>query len=124
LSEWSEIGSRLKRVRERVDAACDRAGREPSSVRLIGVSKKKPQEAIRAAFEAGLTDFGENYVQEFVQKCDVLSAAGIDPVWHFIGQLQSRKVRMLKGRVDWIHSLDRTSQIVELKKRFDMPVNE
>ena len=117
------IDERLQAVRTRIVAACERSGRDPARVRLIGVSKKKPVEAIKAAFLAGLHDFGENYVQEFVEKHDALQHSGITPQWHFIGQLQSRKVRLLKGRVGWIHSVDRESQVKEIAKRFEQPVS-
>ena len=104
----ADIGGNLRRVRERIDAACRRAGRDPGSVTLIAVSKKKPTEDILEACAEGATDFGENYVQELTEKIRVLEeneeAERIR--WHMIGHLQKNKVKYLIGRTTLIHSVD------------------
>ena len=81
------------------------AGRDPGSVTLVAVSKSKPAELLRAAATAGVTDFGENYLQEALAKQDVL--ADLELRWHYIGGLQSNKTRAVAERFDWVHSIDR-----------------
>jgi pyridoxal phosphate enzyme (YggS family) len=85
-------------------AAID-AGREPESVRLVAVSKKHPVAAILEAARAGQRDFGENFVQEGVQKIE--QSGRDDLVWHFIGHLQSNKTRDAAEYFDWVHTIDR-----------------
>jgi len=99
------IAARLAEVRGRIAAAARSAGRDPEAVRLVGVSKRQPAEAVRAALDAGLRDFGENFVQEALDKMDAL---GETPArWHFIGALQSNKTAAVAERFDWVHSVDR-----------------
>jgi pyridoxal phosphate enzyme (YggS family) len=81
------------------------AGRDPASITLIAVSKTQSAESVRSAATAGVTDFGENYVQEALDKMDRLP--DIAAHWHFIGGLQSNKTRSVAERFDWIHSVDR-----------------
>jgi len=119
----SQIIIGLQVVRARIQDACQRAGRNPASLRLIGVSKRKPFEAVIRAMDNGLIDFGENYVQEFKDKQEHLAQIDYRPVWHFIGQLQTRKVKYLNNRVHWIHSIDRERLVLEIERRFDSPVN-
>ena len=82
------IENNLAQIRARIDAAASAADRDPESVLLLAVSKKKPVEDIRIAYAAGQRAFGENYLQEAMQKIDAL--AGLDISWHFIGAIQSR----------------------------------
>jgi len=89
---------------ERISAACRRSGRRREDVRLVAVSKTHPPELIRAAFEAGLRDFGENRVQE--AKSKRLELADLDATWHLVGHLQSNKARAARELFDWVHSLD------------------
>jgi PLP dependent protein len=99
------IADNVARVRERIAAACARAGRSPNDVRLMAVSKTHPASAIREAFAAGVTLFGENRVQEFVEKAPELS--GIGAQFHLIGHLQSNKAAKaaeLFGGVDSVDS--------------------
>jgi len=99
------IAARLAELRGRIAAAARSAGRDPEAVRLVGVSKRQPAEAVRAALDAGLRDFGENFVQEALDKMDAL---GETPArWHFIGALQSNKTAAVAERFDWVHSVDR-----------------
>jgi len=98
------IGANLERVRERIAAAAHAAARRPEDVRLVAVSKTFPAEAVRAAYEAGQRDFGENKVQEALQK--IGETADIRIAWHLIGHLQSNKARKAAGAFAAIHSID------------------
>ena len=110
-----DIATNLQRIRDRIAAACARCGRDPAGVRLVAVSKTHPLSAIQAARAAGQTLFGENYVQEFLAKADCMAP----PVeWHFLGHLQSNKVKTLAGRVTLIHSLDRLSLAEEIDRQW------
>lgn len=99
------IADNLQRVRERIDAACIQAGRQPSEVRLLAVSKTFDAAAVRAAYDAGQRTFGENYIQEGVDKIAALSHLDIE--WHCIGPIQSNKTRPVAAHFDWVHSVDR-----------------
>jgi len=96
---------RLAAVLARIEAAARRAGRDPSGVRLLAVSKQQPIEAIAAAADAGQREFGENYVREGVAKVEALRDRQL--VWHFIGQLQANKTREVAEHFQWVHTLDR-----------------
>ena len=96
----------LQMVRARIVRAAERAGRDPGSVRLLAVSKQQPAAMVRAAATAGQTEFGENYVQEGIDKVAALAdVPGL--AWHFIGQLQGNKTREVAGCFDWVHTVDR-----------------
>ena len=103
----------LAEVRERISAACARAGRDPASVTLVAVSKTKPVELLREAVAAGQRSFGENYAQEFRDKHEELP----DLDWHFIGSLQTNKVKYVAGKASLVHTCDRLSLAQELSKR-------
>ena len=113
-----DVASNLHSVRSRIDAAARRAGRDPSTVQLIAVSKTFSADHVRAAFEAGHRDFGENKVQEALQK--IALTADIDVRWHLIGHLQSNKARKAAGPFACVHSIDS----VELLRRFDAAAAE
>lgn len=98
------LRARLSGVRDRIARAARRVGREPSSVRLVAVSKTFPLDQIRAASEAGQLDFGENKVQEALPKISATSSLGLR--WHLLGHLQSNKVRKVVSSFDTIHSID------------------
>jgi PLP dependent protein len=108
-----EVKDGLAEVRERMDAACARSRRDPSSVTLVAVSKTKPVELLKEAIAAGQKSFGENYAQEFREKLDLLP--GLD--WHFIGALQTNKVKYVAGKAALVHTCDRLSLAAELSKR-------
>jgi len=108
-----DVASRLEQVRARIGQAARRAGRNPSDVRLIAVSKTFPIAAVRAAYEAGQRDFGENRVQEALQK--IAAAADMDIRWHLVGHLQSNKARKAAEACALIHSIDS----VDLLRRVD-----
>lgn len=93
----------LRTVEEKVRKACERAGRDPKEVTLIAVSKTKPIEMVQEAYDAGKRDFGENKAQEMKQKYEVMPK---DIRWHFIGHLQTNKIKYLLGRTCLIHSVD------------------
>lgn len=109
------VAENLGKIRERIRQAALRAGRDPESVRLVAVSKTKPAAAIEEAFGCGQQIFGENYVQELVGKKAELPT-GVS--WHFIGNLQSNKVRQIAGMVDLIHSVDRLSLAAEIDRQW------
>lgn len=100
--ESAELQRGIAEVRTRIDAASARAGRRPEEVRLIGVTKKVPPEMVRRAAEAGLTEFGENYVQELAQKRE----AAPDATWHFIGRLQGNKVQKVLDTADLVQTVE------------------
>jgi pyridoxal phosphate enzyme (YggS family) len=104
VSDDVDVAARLEAVRERIAAACGRAGRDAADVVLLGASKSQPVARLRAAFDAGLTVFGENRVQEAQRKAAELPAA-ID--WHLIGPLQSNKAAAAAALFSTVHSLDR-----------------
>ena len=112
----SAVADGLARVRERVARAAVLASRDPSTVRLVAVSKTKPSEAIREAYAAGQRDFGENYAQELAEKADALADLP-DLSWHFIGHLQSNKAKLVAPRAHLIHAVDSVSLARELAKR-------
>ena len=101
---FEEIPARLARVREKIADAAGRSGRGPGDVRLIAVSKTHPIDAVHAAAEAGQLDFGENKVQEALQKMAQSSDTRLR--WHLIGHLQSNKARKAAGVVHYLHSVD------------------
>ena len=97
----------VNHVRSRIRHAAIAAGREPAAVTLVAVTKAQTAETIRLAATAGVTDFGENYLQEALPKMDQLAALALH--WHFIGGIQSNKTRAIAERFDWVHSIDRLS---------------
>ncbi len=111
----TRIAANLARVRERIQAAAERSGRDPQRVTLVVVTKTRTLEEIRAAVEAGAADLGENYVQELVAKARELGGAPVR--WHAIGHVQTNKVRMLAPVVSLVHSLDSLKLAQELDRR-------
>ncbi|RZS58367.1 YggS family pyridoxal phosphate-dependent enzyme [Sphaerotilus mobilis] len=101
------ITSRLGTVRTRLDQACQQAGRPVADVQLLAVSKTQPADAVRAAHAAGQCAFGENYVQEALDKIAALADLRAQLSWHLIGPLQSNKTRVVAEAFDWVHSIDR-----------------
>ena len=99
-------------VRSRIRQAALAAGRDPAAVTLVAVTKAQTAETIRLAATAGVTDFGENYLQEASAKMDQLADLALR--WHFIGGIQSNKTRAIAERFDWVHSIDRLSTVRRL----------
>ncbi|RMI02728.1 YggS family pyridoxal phosphate-dependent enzyme [Stutzerimonas nitrititolerans] len=101
----STIANNIAKVAARIREAAQAAGRDPDTVGLLAVSKTQPAEAIREANGAGLSDFGENYLQEALEKQARLADLAL--TWHFIGPIQSNKTRAIAEHFDWVHSVDR-----------------
>ena len=103
------ISAQLDQVRASIAEAAQHAGRNPASVALLAVSKTFGPRAVIEAADAGQREFGENYVQEVLEKIAAVKASRPDLalVWHFIGPLQSNKTRAIAEQVDWVHSVDR-----------------
>jgi len=99
----SELLKRYQNVQQRIAKACKTYGRQESSVTLLAVSKTKPLQDIQALSKAGQKAFGENYVQEAIDK--ITQEPDLD--WHFIGPIQSNKTRLIAENINWVHSLDR-----------------
>ena len=97
----------VNHVRSRMNNAAMSAGRDPASVTLIAVTKGQTAESVRQAATAGVTDFGESYLQEALPKMEEL--ADLPLRWHFIGGIQSNKTRAIAERFAWVHSVDRLS---------------
>ena len=108
------IGERLGEVLARIEAAARAAGRDPSAVSLLAVSMTWRADVVRAAAAAGQRAFGENYVQEGVDKVEALRDLGLE--WHFIGPLQSNKTRPVANAFDWVHGIDR----IKIAERLSM----
>jgi PLP dependent protein len=109
------LAENLKTVLDKIHAASLKAGRDPASVRLVAVSKTKPADLVDEAARSGQFLFGENYVQELMAKAGEVSER---VEWHFIGHLQSNKVRQLAGLVTMIHSVDRFSLAEEIDRQW------
>ena len=103
------IQQNIEQVTTQIRNAEHKCGREPHSVQLLAVSKTKPNQAISEALKAGQKAFGENYVQEGVEKIAYFSEhySDADIIWHFIGPIQSNKTRPVAENFDWVHSVDR-----------------
>jgi hypothetical protein len=109
------IADALVAVRERITLAAERSGRDPSTVKLVAVSKGKSVEAIREAYAAGQRLFGENYAQELEEKAAALPDLSIE--WHFIGHLQTNKAKVVAGRAHVVHTVHSRELAAELGKR-------
>jgi PLP dependent protein len=105
----------VNHVRSRINHAAKEAGRDPACVTLVAVTKSQPAESLRAAATAGVTDFGENYLQEALAKMDQLGSLAAH--WHFIGAVQSNKTRAIAERFEWVHSIDRLSIVRRLSEQ-------
>jgi len=112
----------LKKVYEAISVAAEISGREGQNIKLVAVSKRKPAEDILRFRRAGVVSFGENYVQEFLEKYEILKDEDIN--WHFIGHLQSNKVKYIVDKVFMIHTVDKLSLAREIQKqaeKHDLP---
>ncbi len=98
------VRENLKKIRENIEKACNKVGRDSSEVTLLAVSKTKPIELIEEAMTCGQKEFGENKVQEIVQKYEEINDNSIK--WHMIGHLQTNKVKYIIDKVELIHSVD------------------
>ena len=111
-----KVAQQLAKVKEKIQAACTRVGRNPEEVKIVAVTKYASNERTKEAIEAGLLHIGENRLEGLKEKQAFLTDFNIQ--WHFIGSLQSRKVKeVLHSGVHYIHSLDRLSLAEEIQKR-------
>jgi pyridoxal phosphate enzyme (YggS family) len=113
------IVDRLHAVRARIQAACLASGRDPSQVKLLAVSKTFDADAVRQVLACGQVDFGENYIQEAVDKIQALehSLHPHRPIWHCIGPVQSNKTRLVATHFDWVHTVDRLKTAQRLSEQ-------
>jgi len=109
-----EIEKNIELLKSRVSEACSSVELESNNISVIAVSKRKSTDHIKAAFNAGIINFGENYAQELQQKCEELNVNDI--VWHFIGPIQSNKVKLISRHANWVHSIDRLSIAEKINK--------
>lgn len=110
-----QIQSNIKKIQDDIDAAAQKSGRDASKVTLIAVSKRKPHEMIQQAIDAGHRDFGENYIQEAMEKIDILGRESA--IWHFIGHLQSNKAKFAVKYFDLIHTVDTVKLAKEISRQ-------
>jgi pyridoxal phosphate enzyme (YggS family) len=118
MTDLSHIHANIDRIRSEINAAALNAGRDPNDVKLIAVTKTYPAEAVAAAVHAGISDAGENRVQEAVPKIQAISNdLSLSPLrWHLIGHLQSNKARLAVDNFDMIHSVDSERLAREINK--------
>jgi PLP dependent protein len=114
VSDRAAIQTHLNEVRHRIASAAERSGREAGEVTLVAVSKTFPSDVVQTAIEAGATDLGENRAQELKAK---VSALGDAARWHFVGPLQTNKVRIVVGAASLIHSVDRPELAEAISRR-------
>jgi pyridoxal phosphate enzyme (YggS family) len=115
----NSIGDRLGAVHDRIVRACQKAGRQGSDVRLIAVSKKVDTDRIKVAADLGVTDFGENYIQEARAKIEMLPEK---LCWHMIGHVQTNKIKYIPGLFKYVHSVDR-QELLDALEKFGKPIN-
>ena len=101
----TSVSANLAQVRKRIELACQAAGRASDTVKLLAVSKTMPAQAVREAYAAGQLAFGENYIQEGVDKIAALGDLPLE--WHCIGPIQSNKTKLVAENFAWVHSIDR-----------------
>jgi pyridoxal phosphate enzyme (YggS family) len=110
-----KILDNIKNVRERIKRACELSGRNENEIKIVAVSKTFPPDFTKFAYEGGIRDFGENYVQEALKKINELKELKI--TWHFVGHLQKNKAKFIPGNFEYLHSLDSIELLKELEKR-------
>ena len=111
----TKIADKLQRVRSQLSDACRACSRPADAVELLAVSKTRDATAVRQAYAAGQTAFGENYIQEGVDKITAL--ADLPLQWHCIGPIQSNKTRLVAAHFDWVHSIDRLKTAQRLNEQ-------
>lgn len=115
----ADLEANLSSVRERIAEAALRSGRTPDAVRLVAITKSHPDQVVRAAYELGQRDFGENRIEEALLK-QVLLDDLLGIRWHMVGMIQSRKARDVAGHFEWVHSIDR----IKLARRLNQYQSE
>jgi PLP dependent protein len=114
-----KVTENLQDIKEEITSACKRSHRNPEDIKVIAVTKYVPVERASEAIQAGILDLGENREEGLTAKWEILRDK---PNWHFIGSLQTRKVKNIIDKVDYIHSLDRLSLAQEIDKRADRKI--
>ncbi len=115
------ICENLEKIHLQIKTCCEKTGRNPEEIQLVAISKTKPASDVDTAWQCGQLHFGENRVDELVEKMeetDKMEKAGReDIIWHFVGPMQTNKIKYLAGRVDWIQSIYKKKYLKELEKR-------
>ena len=106
MSNIEFASKQLNKIQKRIQSAANTAGRQLEQITLIGASKRQESKKLQAFYQAGLTHFGENYLQEAIRKQQELSKLAT-PSWHFIGHIQSNKTQAISQHFDWVHTVDR-----------------
>ncbi|MDM5213463.1 YggS family pyridoxal phosphate-dependent enzyme [Peribacillus sp. NJ4] len=115
-----KVVDNLKNIEEKINIACENSGRDRKDIKLIAVTKYVSVERANEALEAGIIDLGENRDEGLLNKYEVLKDK---PHWHYIGSMQTRKVKNVIDKISYIHSLDRISLAEEIQKRANEPIN-
>ncbi|WP_432359468.1 YggS family pyridoxal phosphate-dependent enzyme [Sporosarcina sp. UB5] len=115
------LQQRMQKIEEEIQAACDRSGRKRQDVTIVAVTKQVSADRAREVMELGITDLGENRPEGLLAKQESIESENLS--WHFIGNVQSRKVKDIINQVDFLHSLDRLSIAKEIQKRATVPVD-
>ena len=108
----TEINKNIDNINNRISKACIVNNRSPQDITLVAVSKRKNNELIEFALDCGVKDFGENYAQEMKEKSETINSDQI--IWHFIGPIQTNKIKIIAQHADWVHTLDREKVIKKL----------
>ena len=108
----TEINKNIDNINNRISKACIANNRSPQDITLVAVSKRKNNELIKFALDYGVKDFGENYAQEMKEKSETINSKQI--IWHFIGPIQTNKIKIIAQHADWVHTLDREKVIKKL----------
>ena len=108
----TEINKNIDNINNRISKACIANNRSPQDITLVAVSKRKNNELIEFALDCGVKDFGENYAQEMKEKSETINSNQI--IWHFIGPIQTNKIKIIAQHADWVHTLDREKVIKKL----------
>ncbi|AJD90923.1 hypothetical protein JMA_16060 [Jeotgalibacillus malaysiensis] len=115
-----KVSEKLENINKEIYSACERAGRQPDTVKIVAVTKYVSNERTQEAVDAGLVHLGENRPEGFHEKKEAVSG---NIKWHYIGSLQSRKVKNVINDIDYLHSLDRLSLVKEIQKRAEHQVD-
>ena len=108
----TEINKNIDNINNRISKACIANNRSPQDITLVAVSKRKNNELIEFALDCGVKDFGENYAQEMKEKSETINSDQV--IWHFIGPIQTNKIKIITQHADWVHTLDREKVIKKL----------
>ncbi len=108
------IGQNIKNISKEIESTCKSCDRDPKNIKLIAVSKKQDLKYIKMALQNGINNFGENYAQELHEKCIHFNSKEI--TWHFIGPMQSNKIKIIAKHAAWVHALNREKIIIKLNE--------